>query len=99
MHEIFLPIGQAYFDAWRCHRLFSACRSFAQHLDPNMTAQAVYRDYERLGWTFHLTTIEARDRLAAFHDGLRGKVIAEEPSRHHPVEVGGYDAVSAIYPR
>lgn len=96
MYAIFLPIGQAHLDPWRSHRMFSACRSFAQQIDPAMTAQAVYQDYERQGWTFYLTTVEARDQLAAFHDQLHPQVLAEEPTRYHPVEVGGHDAARAL---
>ena len=62
-----------------------------------MTARAVYEDHERQGWMFFLPTSKARDQLTAFHDALRGKVLADCPSRHDPVEVGGWDAASAIY--
>ncbi len=99
MHSLFLPIGTAYFDAWRSHRLFSACRAFALHIDPDMTAQAVYQSHSRQGWTFNLTTEAARDRLAWFHDQLAPTVITEEPSRHHPVEVGAHDAAIALFTR
>lgn len=96
MYIIFLPIGEAVLDPWRSHRLFSAVKTFAFHINPLAAAQAVYSDHERQGWTFSLTTSKARDQLAAFHDALRGKVLADCPSRHDPVEVGGLDAASAI---
>lgn len=98
MYEIFLPIGEATLDPWRSHRLFSACRAFTRHLDPDFTAKAIYDDERgRQGWSFLLATAEARDRLAAFHDQLHGEVLAEFPSRHDPVTVGDRDAASAIY--
>ena len=97
MYDIFLPIGEAKLDAWRSHRLYSACRSFARHVDPKMTAKAKYEDHARQGWTFTLTSGQARDRLGTFYAQLVGRVLAEVPSRHHPVEVGGLDAANAIY--
>ena len=97
MYDIFLPIGEAKLDAWRSHRLFSACRTFAHHVDPDMTAQAKYEDHARQGWTFWLTSEQARDNLRIFYEHLVGRVLAEASSRHHPVEVGGHDAATAIY--
>ena len=97
MHKIFLPIGTAHYDSWRSHRLFSACRTFALHIDPDMTAQAVYEDHQRQGWTFFLKTEAARDRLAWFHSQLAPVAQAEQPSQYHPVEVGVHDAAIAIH--
>ena len=97
MYEIFLPIGEAKLNAWRSHRLFSACRSFAQFVDPLMSAQATYEDHARQGWTFFLSSEQARDCLQTFFEQLVGKVLIEEPSSFHPVEVGTRDAATAIY--
>ena len=96
MYNIYLPIGEAKLDAWRSHRLFSACRSFALHVDPNMTAQAKYEGHARQGWTFYLITEQARDHLRTFYEQLVGRVLVEEPSQHHPVEVGARDAATAL---
>ena len=97
MYDIFLPIGEAHLDPWRSHRLFSACRTFSQHVDSDASAQAVSVDHRRHGWTFSLSNTDARAQLALFYDRLHAKVLAEQPSRAHPVEVGGWDAAAAIY--
>lgn len=93
MHTLFL--STSVYDPWRTHRVFSACRAFTMRIDPGFDAQAQYLNHEKIGWTFILTSEEARQRLEYFHSGLTGKVAAERPYGD-PCIQGGYDASAAL---
>lgn len=93
MHSLF--ISTFAYDPWRTHRIFSACRAFTSVIDPDFDAQAQYLDFQRTGWTFTLTSEEARKRLEYFYAGLTGKVEAEHPYGD-PCIQGQYDAAAAL---
>jgi hypothetical protein len=57
---VHLPIGRTIIGARRAAWVFQGCRYAAQRLDPAVQIQAVYKDYERVGWQFLV-----KDRLTA----------------------------------
>ena len=72
---VFLDIDRSKIGAYRAMRIFMACRAFAQRMWPNPTVvcQAVYRDYERVGWTFYVQTKPQEMLLRGYHADLMRK--------------------------
>lgn len=66
----FLSINRAVIGASRAAWIFTGCRYAAQRLDPHCQIQAVYRDYERVGWTFVMKDQLAAMRLHLCHAAL-----------------------------
>ena len=57
-HTVYLDINRSKIGAYRASRIFMACRSYVQRLCQTraQVSQAVYRDYERVGWYFYTQT-------------------------------------------
>ena len=89
MHTYFIFIPNL--NPWRQHRVVSACRAFLDVLDPGFETEPLDLDGVRVGWFFHTTTEEARQRLIVFFTGLVGKV-AEDRSFGNPAILDQYDA-------
>lgn len=75
-YPVSLTINEAEIGAYRAHRIFQACRAFAQHIDPRCYIMADYVDHQRIGWTFDMPSSTAAFRLRAYHDTIMRQPIS-----------------------
>ena len=74
-YPVSLIINENEIDAYRAHRIFMACRSYAQRAAPGCHIQADYVNHERVGWTFEMPTKTAAFQLRLYHDTIKSKPV------------------------
>ncbi|MCX7380985.1 MAG: hypothetical protein NT133_06095 [Alphaproteobacteria bacterium] len=74
-YPVTLSINESEIGAFRAHRLFQACRAFAQRIDPQCYIMADFVDFERVGWTFDMPSSTAAFKLRVYHDTIMRKPV------------------------
>ena len=69
-HIVRLPLSRERLGDHRFERMFAAVRACALHIDTGCVIEAVFEDYQRVGYTFAVTTQIEAVRLRLCYDHL-----------------------------